>query len=341
MAVDKTRIFIPIVGAIAAMVVIGLILSSNHKQREKERREQQAREAAAAIRKKNEAWITRLASGTVPEWSRKNPSPNSDLKVASCEIEDRETPYDSEKHQFELVLHECELFDDAIWYIRDGSLKLVLEGAGKGGVFGKTSAWPWVDERWARSFQRRLRTGHKRVEIAFEPGAYGPTSIWEQSGLDKPATVSGFTGQAVAFRIVIGSRDVIVDWTPYGKDAAGEEAAAKVLFDVEPTETTKAQDLRASMSAHEVETLREELGKAHSARRWNQGQQKQFLQVCLGARADDSSTNTQTCECNLEMVMRRFPSFGAYGRYVDGHRARKPDSELAGWFGSCLAAYGD
>jgi hypothetical protein len=126
--------------------------------------------------------------------------------------------YSFTSHKFLAQLYKCER-DEALglqieWFGTPAELR--LSGTDNGGVMqGKAFELPMEESR-ARPLSARFARG-PRVEVAFEPGTF-----YFLGGHR-----SGNWGRAIAWRIMTAD-DVMIDWTPYGTDAEGNQAKPNV-----------------------------------------------------------------------------------------------------------------
>lgn len=104
---------------------------------------------------------------------------------------------------------------------------------------------------------------------------------------------------------------------------------------------TRAQKLRAEMTAEELRMVREELAPMRSKNRWPTVEQTAYLMSCEAAKKDDASINRRMCECTMEVVMNKFATGGEYSQHLTDHHGQPDDKELATMTGLCAAAYGD
>ncbi|MBE2254327.1 MAG: AgmX/PglI C-terminal domain-containing protein [Myxococcus sp.] len=154
---------------------------------------------------------------------------------------------------------------------------------------------------------------------------------------------------------VLAAVAVGVGWALIGCKDKGDAPDA-VAVDEEPTRSpavtrgaeteeaatpSRAQKLRAEMSAEELRTVREELAPMHSKNRWPAVAQGEYLASCEAAKKDDASINRRMCECTMEVVMNKFATAREYGQYLRDHEGQADDEELATMTGLCAAAYGD
>lgn len=140
------------------------------------------------------------------------------IYVANC-IASEDPRYEFDKGRFIIRMKNCELPLDTTWRIEgDYVAPLVLEGAGRSGVIDEDKILLAMDESRARTFRTRLSSA-TQLQIAYEIGQYGRTSLYErENDAFKKALgqtlrpMTGFTGRAVAFRLVTGS-DTLIGWT--------------------------------------------------------------------------------------------------------------------------------
>ncbi len=302
---------------------------------EAERLAEQVREKTiselAALQKKSDVALARLAAGTVPLWSEKAAG-SSDMFIGECWMEE----ISSGAEGFQLKMNNCRMLSgDVLIFRHEDRSNVVAQGSRAGATISDRIVRVPASKEDQAHLRSRVYRGNLVLQVAFEPGAFGDTGLRRSSTNER---IEGFVSRAVAYRLVAGS-DAIFRWTPFGLSESGQPASPVVMPG--PKDKTRAQALRESMSLEELAYMVLNVPKAEAPRPWSRAQQSKYVEACVGARLKGRGINEGACNCNLQLLMQRFGSLVDLDSWMSDHRGESPDSELAGWFGSCLTVYGD
>jgi hypothetical protein len=105
-------------------------------------------------------------------------------------------------------------------------------------------------------------------------------------------------------------------------------------------EPTTAQQLRSEISPQDLKALHKNMAEMKSENRWPAAQQDRYRKICLKQKSEESSLNTRTCDCYLEIMMNRYGTFGDYAKDIMETGAPQ-DQKTKVLIGACLAAFGD
>jgi hypothetical protein len=90
----------------------------------------------------------------------------------------------------------------------------------------------------------------------------------------------------------------------------------------------------------QLREIQHEMSEMRSGNRWPTAQQERYLKICLKRKTSEPSLNQRACECQLEVMMDKYSTFGDFAKDLVDNGA-KPDEQTSGLFGLCSVAFGD